>query len=109
MTAAVLAFLDSIAVVVAKRSALATAFSFDRPLFESDCSRSEASVLELAACSARTEAVVLRAEADLALATIDLSSLQEALIFVIDSDIVTTSEVARPCDGSLLRSGVDVA
>ena len=97
VAAAVLAFLDSIAVLAAKRSALAIALSPDWPLFETDCSKVEAAALELMACSARAEAAVLRAEADLALATIDLSSLEEALILEIDSAIATAFEAARPC------------
>ena len=108
LEAVVLALLDKAAEEAAKRSALAVA-SAEGGLLETDCNESEAVMLDLLALSARAEAVVLRSEADFALAAIDLSSLAEALILVMDSANATMFEVERPGDDASLWSAGDAA
>lgn len=104
----VVAFLNKVAEEAAKLSALAIA-SAEGALLEIDCNKQEVVTLDLLAWSARAEAVVLRSEADLALEAIDLSSLAEALILVMDSDIATMFEVVRLGGGALAWNAINAA
>jgi hypothetical protein len=104
----VVAFLYKVAEEAARLSVLAIA-SAEGALLEIDCDKKEFVTLDLLAWSARAEAVVLRSEADLALEAIDLSSLAEALILVMDSDIATMFEVVRLGDGALAWNAINAA
>ena len=88
LVAFALALLDKAAEEAARRSALASA-SIEGALSETDCSISEAAIFDLLAWNARVEVVALKADADLALAAMILSSLAEALILFPDSVAAT--------------------